>query len=177
MRPPLPGRLLAAAVLLLTACGGSADEAASPGSSAGTSSGSTARATAGTAAARTDSGFCSQAAQVLDDVSSTFTGNSDPSTLPTVLQDVADTIGQIEPPATLATDWAAFGDGIQQVAAAARINFDDPSAVAAFQQEVAGLQQEFGTAFGNVGNYLTQTCGIPSGAPQSGSPGGAAPPS
>ena len=152
------GLSAAAALVLLTACGGSdGDDAASPASSSSAAETSASEESAGAA----DSEFCTDAADLQDQISSTFTGQSDPNTLPTVLQSAAEQIRQIEPPAELEADWTTFGDGIEQVAAAAaQVDFNDPNAVTAFQQQVGGLQASFGEAFTNVGNYLSEECGI-----------------
>ncbi|SOD94456.1 hypothetical protein [Blastococcus haudaquaticus] len=150
------GLSLAAAVVLLTACGGSdGEDAASSESSEASSS------AAETSAGASDSEFCTEAADLQEQISSTFTGQSDPNTLPTVLSAAAEQIREIEPPAELEADWTTFGDGIEQVAeAASAVDFNDPNAVAGFQQEIAGLQAGFGEAFTNVDTYLSEECGI-----------------
>lgn len=162
MRPSLTacrsGLSVAAALVLLTACGGSDgdDAAASSGSSS-----SAAETSAEESAGAADSEFCTDAAALQEQISSTFTGQSDPNTLPTVLQGAVEQIRQIEPPAELEADWTTFGDGIEQVAsAAAQVDFNDQNAVAAFQQQIAGLQANFGEAFTNVDTYLSEECGI-----------------
>ncbi len=154
------GLSLAAAVVLLTACGGSDDESASSESSASSSSSAAGSSAAETTGAQADSEFCSQAAEVQERVTSTFTGETDPSALPTVLQEAVTQIRGIEPPAELEADWTAFADGIERIAQAAQVDFNDPNAVAQFQAEVSGLQQEFGASFDNVGAYLTNECGL-----------------
>jgi hypothetical protein len=146
------GLSVAAAAVLLTACGGSDDDNSSSSSSA---TGSSAAETSADAAA---SEFCTQAAAVEERISSTFTGQSDPSTLPTVLQEATAEIRAIEPPEELASDWTTFADGVEQIAAAAQIDFSDPQALAAFQQQVGVLQTQYGTAFTNVQTYLAQEC-------------------
>jgi hypothetical protein len=161
MRRTLPvlrnGLSVAAAVVLLTACSGSdGDDSASSESRSSSASSSSSE----TTGEQADSEFCTEAAAVQEEVSSTFTGESDVSALPTILQDAADRIRGIEPPAELEADWASFADGIERIAQAAQVDFNDPEAAAAFQQEVAGLQQEFGTAFDNVGQYLSTECGL-----------------
>ena len=154
------GLSVAAAVVLLTACGGSdGEDSASSESSASTSS--AAESSAAESGGASDSEFCTEAADLQERISSTFTGQSDPNTLPTVLSAAADQIRELEPPAELAADWTTFGDGIEQVAAAASaVDFNDPNAVAGFQQEIAGLQAGFGEAFTNVDTYLSEECGI-----------------
>ena len=164
MRGYLPvcrsGLSVAAAVVLLTACGGSdgEDSASSESGAAGSSAAETPSESPGGA---TDSEFCADAADLQDQIGSTFTGQSDPNTLPTVLQSAVEQIRQVEPPAELEADWTLFGDGIEQVAAAAaEVDFNDQNAVTAFQQEIAGLQADFGEAFTNVDTYLGEECGI-----------------
>jgi len=146
---------LAIAAVLLTACGGSDEpDPAASGSSASSSS------AAETSAPAADSEFCQEAAAVQQRVTTTFTGESDLSTLPAVLQQAVEDIRVIEPPAELESDWTAFADGIQEVAAAAQIDFADPAAREGFQQEVGALQQQYGTSFANVQTYLGEECGL-----------------
>jgi ABC-type phosphate transport system substrate-binding protein len=160
------GLSVAAAVALLTACGGSGDSnsAASESSPTGSSASESSADAAG-------SEFCTQAAAVQERVAATFNGQSDPSTLPTTLQEAAKEIRAVDPPEELKSDWTGFADGIEQIAAAARVDFNDPNAVAAFQQKVADLQQQYGPAFSNVEKYLSEKCGL------GGTPSGSAAPS
>jgi hypothetical protein len=144
----------AAALALLTACGGSDDTHSSTGGASTTTSASATTANAST------SEFCTQAAAVQQRVGATFSGGSDPATLPKVLQEAATQIRAIDPPAELATDWTSFADGIEKIAAAAKIDFNDQAAVATFQQKAGALQQQYGTAFAHVESYLTDTCGF-----------------
>lgn len=151
------GFSIVAAAVLLTACGGS-DDSASPGSSA--SSSSVATSSARSSASAADSQFCRDAAAVEQHVGAATSGESDPSSLTTVLDQVVQEIRGIEPPAELESDWRSFADGIEQIAAAANVDLNDPAAVATFQQKVAALEQQFGTAFSNVQTYLADTCGL-----------------
>ena len=165
MHRPLPlcrtGLSVAAALVLLTACGGSGDDNASSSASSSTSASET-------TAAQGSSEFCTQAAAVEDRISATFGGQSDPATLPDVLNEAATEIRAIDPPQELADDWTSFADGIEQIAKAAQVDFHDQAAVAKFQQQVRQLQQQYGGAFTNVQNYLTDQCGFsesPTGTP------------
>jgi hypothetical protein len=151
------GFSIVAAAVLLTACGGS-DDSASPGSSASSSSAATSSARSSASAA--DSQFCRDAAAVEQHVGAATSGESDPSNLTTVLDQVVQEIRGIEPPAELESDWRSFADGIEQIAAAANVDLNDPAAVATFQQKVAALEQQYGTAFSNVQTYLADTCGL-----------------
>jgi hypothetical protein len=143
------GLSAAAALVLLTACGGSGDDTES---SASRGSETTAEAA--------NSEFCTEAGAVQGRVAATFSGNSDPATLPAVFQEAATQLGAIDPPEEIASDWASFSDGIQQIAAAAQIDFNDEAAVAAFEQEAATLQQEFAGPTANVQKYLSEECGF-----------------
>ena len=159
MRSPLrlcrTGLAAAAALVLLTACGGSDDEKASSSASSEptTSASETSADTAG-------SEFCTQAAAVQQRVAATFSSSSDPASLPQVLQEAATQIRAIEPPDELTADWTSFADGIEQIASAAQIDFKDQAAVATFQQKAGALQQQYGSAFTNVENYLRDQCGF-----------------
>jgi hypothetical protein len=151
------GFSIVAAAVLLTACGGS-DDSASPGSSASSSSAATSSARSSASAA--DSQFCRDAAAVEQHVGAATSGESDPSSLTTVLDQVVQEIRGIEPPAELESDWRSFADGIEQIAVAANVDLNDPAAVATFQQKVAALEQQYGTAFSKVQTYLADTCGL-----------------
>jgi hypothetical protein len=169
MRSPLgmcrTGLSAAAALVLLTACGGSGDEKSdSAASSAPTTSASE------TSADAAGSQFCTEAAGVQQRVGATFSGGSDPASLPKVLQEAATQIRAIEPPEELADDWTSFADGIEKIAEAAQIDFNDKAAVAKFQQQVGQLQQQYGGAFTNVQNYLTDQCGFTESPPETSAP-------
>jgi hypothetical protein len=150
------GLSVAAAAVLLSACSGSGDGNSSAASESSRTSSSAPESSADAAG----SDFCVQAAAVQEHVGATFNGESDPSTLPTVLQQAAQQIRAIDPPAELKSDWTAFAEGIEQIATAAQVDFKDPNAVAAFQQKVTGLQQQYGGAFTNVETYLNDSCGL-----------------
>jgi uncharacterized phage infection (PIP) family protein YhgE len=157
MRSPLrrcrTGLAAAAALVLLTACGGSDDQKAS--SSASSEPTTSASETSADAAE-----FCTQAAAVQQRIASTFSGSSDPASLPKVLQEAATQIRAIRPPDELTADWTSFADGIEEIAKAAQVDFKDQAAVAKFRQQVGQLQQKYGGAFTNVQNYLTDQCGF-----------------
>src|SRR3954470_12607217 len=124
------GLCAAAALVVLTACGGG-DSNDSSASAKSTTASSTSETTAGASSSE----FCSQAAAVQERVGATFSGGSDPTTLPAVLQEAATQIRAIDPPEELASDWTSFADGIEQIASAAKIDFNDQAAVATFRQK------------------------------------------
>lgn len=152
------GLAVAASLVLLTACSGSDDEtdsAASSGESSPTSSSESESTDEPTA-----SEFCTDAAAIQERVSSSFGGQADLNDLGEVFAQTAEEIRGLEPPAELAADWTAFADGIEEIAAISQIDFNDQAAVAQWQQEVAALQTQYGTAFTNVDAYLSEECGL-----------------
>ena len=149
------GLSVAAAVVLLSACGGSDEgsDAASPSETGSAAAESTADAA--------NSQFCTDAAAMQERVSSAFNDQSNPAALPQALQQAATEIRDVEPPAEIASDWAVFADGVQQIATAfAEIDFNDPNALATLQQQVGQLQGQLSTASTNVQNYLREECGL-----------------
>ena len=150
------GITVAAAAVLLTACGGS-DGSDSSSSSASTTSSSASEGSADAA----DSEFCTQAASIEERVGSTLTDQSDPRALPQAFQAIATEIRGIEPPEEIAADWNTFAGGLEQVAAAfGNIDFNDPNALATLQQQIAALESQLGPATTNVQQYLSEECGI-----------------
>lgn len=154
------GLSVAAAVVLLSACGGS-DEGGSAAGSSETES-SAPESSAGSA----DSQFCTDAAEIQERVGSTLSDQSDPTALPQALQDAAAEIRAVEPPPEIAADWASLADGVEQIATAfGSIDFNDPNALATFQEQVGQLEAQLGTASTNVETYLRDECGIDTGDP------------
>ena len=159
------GLSVAAAVVLLSACGGSGDdeqESASSGTSASASE---------SEAPQADSEFCTQAASIEDRVSSTLNDQTDPASLPTALQQAADEIRKIEPPDEIASDWEALASGVEQIATAfSQVDFNDPNALATFEAQVGQLQTQLESASNNVETYLSEECGIDTSGTGSASP-------
>ena len=159
------GLSVAAAVVLLSACGGS-DEGGSASSTSEASSSA-----AETSADAAGSQFCAEAAAVQENVGSTLNDQSDPASLPQALQDAATEIRAIEPPPEIAADWTALADGVEQIAAAFQaIDFNDPNALATFQEQVGQLQTDLGTASTNVETYLREECGLDTGPSEPAAP-------
>ena len=147
------GLSVAAAVVLLSACGGSDDTA----SGSSETSASASESSAGAA----DSQFCTEAAAIQERVGSTLNEQSDPAALPQALQEAATEIRAVEAPPEISADWNALADGVEQIATAfGSIDFNDPNALATFQAEVGQLQAELTTASTNVENYLRDECGL-----------------
>jgi len=154
------GLSVAAAVVLLTACGGSdegtpaaSSDTSEPSSSAAESSGNSA-----------DSQFCTDADAIQERVGATLDEQSDPAALQQALRQGAAEIRALEPPQEIATDWNALADGVEQIAVSFEsIDINDPNALATFEQEVGQLQAQLATASTNVGNYLRDECGLDTG--------------
>jgi hypothetical protein len=153
------GLSVAAAVALLSACGGSDGNDAASSSSAESS------------APQADSAFCREASTIQERIDATLSARSDSSALPQALQQAANDIRNIEPPAEIAEDWEALAGGLEQIAEAfGSIDFNDPSALPSFQEQMGQLQTELGTASTNVRTYLADECGIEFEPTQSASP-------
>jgi hypothetical protein len=158
MRRTLPacrtGLSVAAAVVLLSACGGS-DE----GSSASSTSEATSSASESSADAA-GSEFCTEAAGIQEKVGASF-DEQDPASLGLALQEGASEIRGIEPPAEIAADWNALADGLDQIAAAfAEVDLNDPAAQQALGEKIAELEGPLDTASTNVETYLRDECGL-----------------
>jgi hypothetical protein len=172
MRAPatlLTAGLSAAAVLLLTACGGSdqGSSASSGSSSSGSSSSSSSTSSASSSAPAQGTGtraeaaaFCSEAVSLEQSVNATVgQASSDPTKLAPALQQLADQYAAVDAPPEIAADWGTLVDGIHQLATAAQgIDFTDPSAAQQLQAAAGGLEGQLTTATTNVSTYATANC-------------------
>jgi len=159
MRRPLPvcraGISVAAAVLLLSACGGS--DAKDSASSSSTTSASASK----TSAEAAGSDFCKQAAAIEASVGSAVGDQADPSSIPKALQTAAAQIRAIDPPSEIAADWKALAGGVEQLATAfAAVDLNDENAVATFEQQASQLESQLSGPSANVEKYLSDKCGI-----------------
>ncbi|NEK86049.1 hypothetical protein GCU60_09800 [Blastococcus saxobsidens] len=146
------GLSVAAAVVLLTGCGGSDGEDSAP---------ETPMTAAESTAVAAGSEFCTQAASIQERLEATAGGVSDPTELPQVMQRAADEIRAIDAPAEIEADWSALADGAQRLSETlSGIDFSDPNALATLEQELTPLQQDLETASTNVETYLRDDCGI-----------------
>jgi len=145
---------VAAAVVLLSACGGSDEDNSAAGSSEATSSASESGAPAA------GSQFCTEAAGIQEKVGASF-DEQDPAGLGAALKEGAAEIRGIEPPAEIAADWNALADGLDQIAVAfAEVDLTDPAAQQVLGQKIAELQGPLDTASTNVETYLREECGL-----------------
>ncbi len=169
MRPrtALTTGLSAAALLLLTACGGSTSDTASgsaTSSAAATSSTSATSSTATGSVAPADAAFCEQAQQSLGAVTAAVSSaQSDPTQLSAALQSAATELGGIEPPAEISTDWQTLVDGAQQLAdATAGVDISTPEGQAQVSAQLGQLNTTLDPASTRVQTYLQNTCGLAS---------------
>ena len=148
-----------AAALALTACGGSDDGPASPSAGA-TASGPTGSGPTGSGSAAPD-GFCSDAGNVLAELSAAFAGSTDRTAVPPLLERSADRMRAIEPPDVIAGEWTTLADGLAGYAAAFEgLDVNDPAAASTFRERTAPLEAELTSAGAGVEKYLGEECGM-----------------
>jgi hypothetical protein len=133
-----------AAVLLLSACGGSgSDQPAAATTSAATSR------------------FCTQAVSIQQRIGSTVQDPAQQANLPTVLKETASEIRAINAPPEIAADWSALADGAEQLSAViGSVDPNQPTAFAGIEQQLNDVTSRLTGASTNVSNYLQNTCGI-----------------
>src|SRR4051794_33493155 len=184
------GLSVAAAAVLLSACGGAGNDTSASSSSSARSSASGASATAtGSGVCRPAAGggaagpagpgepadpppppqapkaaaaeFRGQAAGVESTVPAALGNQSDPASIPKALKAAAAEIRSIDPPNEIASDWTALADGVEQIATAfENVDLSNPSALAIFEQRATQLENQLSTASTNVQNYLADKCGL-----------------
>ena len=152
-----------AAALALTACGGSDDTPASPSADAtgsnATASDPTASAPRSGSAAPGD--FCTDAGNVLAELSAAFAGQTDRTAVPPLLERSADRMRTIEPPDVIAGEWRALADGLAGYAAAFEgLDVNDSAAASTFRERTAPLEAELTSAGAGVEKYLGEECGM-----------------
>ena len=156
---------VAAAAVLLSACGGSEGSSATSSSSASSSAAETSE----SEAPQGDTEFCTQSQELLDNLGSAFSDQSDPGSVETAFSQAAEGFRAVEPPAEIEQDWTTLGDGLEEYAAAfSELDQSDPESVTAFQQRTSSLQGELTGAATNVETYLNEECGIETGTEPSG---------
>ncbi|MGR7027061.1 hypothetical protein [Geodermatophilus sp. URMC 62] len=158
-RTPHPcraGAALAAAVVLLAACGG--EDGSASGSASSSSPAPSAAQTGETTASGSGAGdFCAQAAGIDERVETALDGigDDDPS-VRDAFDQIAAELRAVQAPEPIAADWAALADGLDRTAdALADLDLTDP-------QSLAGLEDvgdELSTASDHVEAYLRDECG------------------
>lgn len=157
----------AAALALLTACGGGSDNSSASSTSASktTSSAATSTAAGPTGA---DAAFCQAVPQLTSQL--TALQAAQPAQIPAMLQQLATGFQAVQPPAAIASDWQALGAGLQQFGTAvASINVSTPQG----QQQLQAAEQTALAAAaphqGSISAWVLSNCGGASGSASSSS--------
>lgn len=161
---------MAAAVVLLSACGGSDEDSSATASASATASSEPSSSASETSAPSAGSEFCTKAGSIQQRVASGFT-QSNPAELGPLLQEGAAEVREIEPPAEIASDWTALAGALEQIAAAfTDVDVTDPAAQQELGRKIAELQGPLSTASTNVENYLRDECGLEVGSGEPAAP-------
>jgi hypothetical protein len=165
------GLSAAAAVVLLTACGGSSEASdASAASSSAAGSSSAPSASSGSSAPSGDTAvWCGQAVALSSDLQQTLTAASaDPTQVAPVLQQAATKYADVQAPADIAQDWGLVVGAVQTLATAAQtIDFTAPDAGDRLVASIRSQEAELDTATSNVQSYAGAHCPAPSATPTS----------
>lgn len=144
----------AAAVVVLTACGGDTGSTATGSPDAAGAGAGDASGTSGAAGA---TGFCGQAAGIDQRVDAALSDLDDgvPS-LPDVFRQIAGELRDITAPAEITADWQAMASGLDRMADAfADVDITDLESLDALDQAEGDLTE----ASTNVETYLSDQCG------------------
>lgn len=151
----------AAALAVLTACGGgNSDNASSTSSAAKTTTAAPTTAAGPTGA---DAAFCTAVPQLTSQL--TAAQSAQPQQAAQLLQQLAANFTKITPPAALQTDWTALGTGLQQlVTAAGSLDLSTPQGQQQFQQLAGQATTAAAAPLGDISAWVLSNCGGASGA-------------
>ena len=163
------GLTATATLVLLTACGGSEDEAPEAAASSAPSSSSSAPASSSAApssSAAASGGsddpavqaFCDQAATVLPQVSASLS-TTDPAAVAPALEQAVSDLEALQAPAEISADWESAKQlfvGLRDAVNGA--DLATPEGQAAVEQEATRLQEETGEAQTRVDAWTTENC-------------------
>ncbi|NEK59743.1 hypothetical protein GCU56_17960 [Geodermatophilus sabuli] len=153
----------AAAVVVLTACGGSGDEdpaASSSASSSGSSSASSSAPSSTPAPDPAAAEFCTQVSAAFQELSTTL-GTATPTEVAGRLPEVVATLESVQAPADIAPDWNALIDGLRQLATTAgSLDLTTPEGQQQFSDAEAQLTAQLGTAQTNLTSYVVANCSL-----------------
>ena len=155
----------AAAVVLLTACGGSGDgepaAASSPSAPATSSDPSTGTAAPDPAA----EAFCGGITTAFTELQGTL-GAAAPEEVAGRLPEVVTTLEQVEAPAAIAGDWGALLDGLRRLAdTAGTLDLGTPEGRQAYADAEAAIGSDLGPAQSALTDYVVANCGLTSASP------------
>jgi hypothetical protein len=163
LRPALAG---AAALVLLTACGGSGDDqpaAASTTSAPATSSSAPASGTATPDPAAEE--FCAQATSAFTEVQGSLTAVT-PEEVAGRLPEVVDRLAQVQAPAAIAGDWSALLDGLRGLSdTVGTLDLGTPEGRQAYTDASTRIGEELRPAETALTDYVVANCGLTSASP------------
>jgi len=162
------GLTATATLVLLTACGGSGDEApeaaapSTPATSSAVSSSSAAPSSSAAASGGSDDpavqAFCDQAAQALTQLGQSLE-SSDPTQVAPALEQAVTDLETVQAPAEISADWnaatelfAGLRDAVQGV------DLSTPEGQATVQAELTRLQEETGEAQTRLTAWTDENC-------------------
>jgi hypothetical protein len=171
MRPSatvLTGSLSAtAAVLLLTACGGSDEEPAAGASAGATATSSAAGESTATSQDEVQT-FCTETEAVFTELSSAFSSVTDPANYSAALDQSVAAFDQVQPPAEISSDWTALQQGLAGLRdAVAGTDLSTPEGQTALQGAVTTFQTDTAEPQQALEQYATTNCDNAAGAPTS----------
>jgi hypothetical protein len=158
----------AAAVVLLTACGGSGDEepAAAPATSAPVTS-SSAPSSGTPAPDPAAEEFCGQITTAFTELQGTL-GAASPQEVAGRLPEVVTRLEQVEAPAAISGDWNALLDGLRRLAdTAGTLDLGTPEGRQAYADAEARIGADLGEAQAGLSDYVVANCGLTSASPTS----------
>ena len=157
-----------AALVLLTACGGSEDEAPEAAASSAPSTSAPASSSAAPSSSAASSGgsddpavqaFCDQAETVLTQVSTSLS-TTDPAAVAPALEQAVTDLEAVQAPAEISADWESAKQlfvGLRDAVVGADLN--TPEGQATVQQEATRLQEETAEAQTRVDAWTSENCG------------------
>lgn len=156
----------AAAVVLLTACGGSGDD--EPAAASGTPAPATSSSapTSGTASPDPSAEeFCGQITSAFTEVQSSLAAAT-PQEVAGRLPEAVDRLEQVQAPAEIAGDWTALLGGLRRLAdTAGTLDLATPEGQQAYADESDRIGQELGPAQTALTDYVVANCGLTSASP------------
>jgi hypothetical protein len=169
MRSPAPllrCTLAGAAVVLLTACGGSGDDepaAAASTSAPATSSSAPASGTAAPDPAAQE--FCGQMTSAFTELEGTLSATA-PEEVAARLPEVVTRLEQVAAPPEISGDWGALLDGLRRLSeTAATLDLSTPEGQQAYTAAEAEIGQGLGEAQTALSSYVVANCGLTSTSP------------
>jgi hypothetical protein len=166
------GLSAAAAVLLLTACGGSEEpDAGAP--AGGTATGSAPAEGSATTSEEDVQAFCTEAETVFTELTAAFGSVTDPANYTAVLDQSVAAFDQVQPPAEISADWSALQDGLVGLRdAVAGTDVGTPEGQAALQEAVTTFQTDVAEPQQNLEGFVTANCANAGGGAPSSTPTG-----